>query len=93
MVRLEENTLPVVTLGGLCDFFFCSPDNWLDGVFLLPPTGSCSVLGWMMYSLSRGTPWAGDRPRTTSSGKVACSLPRRGRTAGIYGTELYMPLP
>jgi hypothetical protein len=65
---------------------------------LLPPTSSCSMLGWKMYSLSRGTARAGDRSRTTSSGEVACSLPRRGRTAGSYGTaqdnsELYVPIP
>jgi hypothetical protein len=33
--------------------------------------------GWdgRCYSLSRGTPCAGDRPRSTSSGEVACSYP------------------
>jgi hypothetical protein len=36
--------------------------------------------------LSRGTPCDGDRHRKTNSGKVACSLPRCGRTAGSYGT-------
>jgi hypothetical protein len=38
-----------------------SPDNWRDEAFLLPPTGSCSMLAWKMYFLSRGTPCAGAR--------------------------------
>jgi hypothetical protein len=65
-------------LAVLCDFFsafppsrVCSPDNRWDGVFPLPPTDSCSMLGWKVYSPSRGTPCAGHRSRTTSSGKVA----------------------
>jgi hypothetical protein len=64
----------------------CSPDNWQDGVFLLSPTGSCSMLGWKMCSSSRGTPCAGGRPRTTKSWEAVCNLPRRGRTAGSCGT-------
>jgi hypothetical protein len=42
VVRLEKNTLPVVVLGVLCDFFFCSSSFAFlrDMVSLPPPTGS-----------------------------------------------------
>jgi hypothetical protein len=82
VLSLVEKVLPVVVLGVLCDLFsaspssrVCSPDNLQDRGFLLPPTGNYSILEWKICALSRGTSCAGDRPRTTSSGKVACNLP------------------
>jgi hypothetical protein len=81
-----------VVLGALCNFFFwssssaCIPDSWLDAVFLHPPTGSCSMLGWKMCSPSRGTPCAGVRPRTTNSEDAVYNLPIRGQTFGSCGT-------
>jgi hypothetical protein len=49
---------------------FCSPNNWRYEVFLPPPTGSCSMLGWKIYSLSRITPCAGDHPALQAAGRL-----------------------
>jgi hypothetical protein len=77
VVRLEENTLPVIVLAVHCDFFFCSS--------LPPPTGSYSKMEWRQRSLFPDTLYAGGRPRTTNNGEVAYCLPKRGRTVGSCG--------
>jgi hypothetical protein len=35
----------------------------------------CSMLGWKMYSLSRGTPCAGDRPAPQAAGRLFAVCP------------------
>jgi hypothetical protein len=64
----------------------CIPDSWRDAVFLLPPTGICSMLGWKMCFPSRGTCCAGVRPRTTNGEVAVWNLPIRGQTVGSCGT-------
>jgi hypothetical protein len=63
---LEENALPVVVLGALCDFLFrvssfacLQPlDSWRDEIPLRPPTWSCSMSVSMLHCSFPDTPCA-----------------------------------
>jgi hypothetical protein len=62
------------------------PDSWRDEPSLLPPTVSCNMLDWNQDSPSPDTLCSSGRPRTTYSGEVAYSLPRRDQIVGSYDT-------
>jgi hypothetical protein len=66
----------------LCGCSFCS---WMDVVFPLLPAYNCSKPVLKLPCPFPGSPCRGGHLHTTGSGEVACSLPRRGQTAGSSG--------
>jgi hypothetical protein len=88
VVRFEENTLPVVVLGVLCDFLLGVSAaliiGWM-GFLSLRQLAIYSMLVWKQRFLFLGTPCASGRPRIINNGEVVCSLSRRGQTVESYG--------
>jgi hypothetical protein len=63
----------------------CSLCSWMAVGFPLLPAYNCSKPVLKLPCPFPGNPCGGGRLHTTGSGEVACSLPRRGQTAGSCG--------
>jgi hypothetical protein len=93
VVRFEENTFPVVVLGVLCDFLFCSSSSACLQPRLLAGWAFSSSANWQLqhvgveaaFSFSGHPLCRWPPPHHRHRGGVVCSLPRRGQTVDSYG--------